>query len=126
MKRLLVIIGLGLLIQAQTVQGAAAIKHPDTPADLDCIECHADQERVWFNGKHGLMGVKCIVCHGSTDQNFATKPTLAACRGCHADEVAQAGKAKGKTDKSCFPCHDRHSLTVKDGSAKPYHVKGGK
>jgi len=125
MNRLLVLIGLCLLLLPQAALGAAK-KHPATPENLECTECHADQEKIWFNGKHGLMGVKCIVCHGSTDQNFTTSPGLAACRGCHADEVVQAMKAKGKAEKSCFSCHDNHSLTLKGGPASPYHAKGGK
>ena len=27
----------------------------------------------WQDGKHGVMGVKCVVCHGSTDKNFIGK-----------------------------------------------------
>ncbi|OGQ88306.1 MAG: hypothetical protein A2512_03095 [Deltaproteobacteria bacterium RIFOXYD12_FULL_56_24] len=125
MNRLLVLIGLCLLIQPQAVLGAEK-NHPATPENQECIECHADQEKTWFNGKHGLMNVKCIVCHGAMDKSFTASPGLAACRGCHADEVAQAMKAKGKKEKSCFSCHDNHALTLKGGPASPYHAKGGK
>ena len=125
MNRLFVLIGLGLLMQPQAVLGAAR-QHPATPENQECTECHAAQENTWFNGKHGLMGVKCIVCHGALDKNFTASPGLAACRGCHAEEVAQALKGKGKEGKSCFPCHDHHALTVQGGSAKPYHAQGGK
>ena len=125
MNRLIVLIGLCLLMQPQAVLGAAG-KHPATPENQECGECHAGQEKTWFNGKHGLMGVKCIVCHGATDQNFTSKPGIAACLGCHADQVAQARKAGKKEGKSCFPCHDQHALTVQGGSAGPYHAKGGK
>jgi len=125
MNRLILLICLCLLMQPQALLGAMG-QHPATPENQECGECHADQEKSWFNGKHGLMGVKCIVCHGSTDKNFTANPGLAACRGCHAEEVSQAMKAKGKAEKSCFPCHDRHALTVQSGSAKPYHAQGGK
>jgi hypothetical protein len=125
MKRLLILLGLGLLMQPQAVLGAAK-QHPATPENQECIECHEDQEKIWFNGKHGLMGVKCIVCHGATEKNFTASPGLTACRGCHADQVSQALKAKGKADKSCFPCHDHHAVTVQGGAAKPYHAQGGK
>ncbi|PKN16766.1 MAG: hypothetical protein CVU68_11225, partial [Deltaproteobacteria bacterium HGW-Deltaproteobacteria-3] len=47
------------------------------------------------------MNVKCIVCHGSTEKNFTASPGLGACRGCHAEQVAQAQKSKGKEGKSC-------------------------
>ncbi|MFH1021177.1 MAG: multiheme c-type cytochrome, partial [Pseudomonadota bacterium] len=63
MNRLIVLIGLCLLMQPQAVLGAAG-QHPATPENQECGECHAGQEKTWFNGKHGLMGVKCIVCHG--------------------------------------------------------------
>lgn len=125
MKPLLTIVmGLCLLLQGQIALGAGT--HPPTPGNEECAECHADQEKVWFNGKHGLMNVKCIVCHGATDKNFTKQPGLAACRGCHADQVSQAQQAKTKTGKSCFPCHDHHALTVQGTFAKPYHAKGGK
>ncbi|OGQ99238.1 MAG: hypothetical protein A2505_05835 [Deltaproteobacteria bacterium RIFOXYD12_FULL_55_16] len=120
-----ILLGLCLLMQPQAVLGAEK-KHPATQENQECVECHSDQEKPWFNGKHGLMGVKCIVCHGATDRNFFPSPRIEACRGCHADQVAQAMKAKGKTEKSCFFCHDRHALTVQAESAKPYHAKGGK
>jgi hypothetical protein len=125
MNRLIVLIGLCLLMQPQAVLAAAG-KHPATPENQECGECHADQEKIWFDGKHGLMNVKCIVCHGATDKNFTNRPGLAACRGCHADEVAQAQQAKKKEGKSCFSCHDHHALTVTAAFAKPYHAKGGK
>jgi hypothetical protein len=125
MKRLIVLIGLCLLMQPQAVLAAAG-KHPATPENQECGECHGDQEKVWFDGKHGLMNVKCIACHGSTDKDFAAKPGRASCRGCHGDQVAQAMKSKGKEGKNCFPCHDPHALTVQGVSAKPYHAQGGK
>ena len=125
MKRLLLALtGLGLLFGVPPV--LAAGKHPPTQENQECVECHSDQEKVWFDGKHGLMNVKCIVCHGASDKNFTRRPAIAACRGCHADEVAQAQRAKTKADKGCFPCHDHHALTVAGTFAKPYHARGGK
>ena len=125
MKRLTVLIGLCLLILPQAGL-AADKKHIATPESRECSECHVGQTEVWFNGAHGLMGVKCIVCHGSTDKNFAASPGLAACRGCHGEQVVQALKNPAKEGKSCFPCHDHHALTVTAAPAKPYHAKGGK
>jgi hypothetical protein len=121
---LLILTGVCLLFPAQIALGAGT--HPPTPENQDCAECHTDQEKVWFDGKHGLMNVKCIVCHGATDKNFASQPKIASCRGCHADQVAQAQKAKNKKEQGCFPCHDHHALTVSGTFAKPYHAKGGK
>jgi len=126
MKRLLVLFALCLFVWPPAALSAPAKGHPVPSQGQDCVECHGSQEKAWLNGKHGLMTVKCIVCHGSTEENFARVPGLAACRGCHADEVAQAAKAKGKEEKNCFSCHDRHSLTVAKKSGKAYHSKGGK
>lgn len=125
MKRLIVLMGLCLLMQPQAVLAEAG-KHPAIPGSQECGECHGDQEKAWFDGKHGLMNVKCIVCHGSTEKNFTASPGLGACRGCHAEQVAQAQKSKGKEGKSCFPCHDPHAVTVQGGAATPYHTQGGK
>lgn len=127
MKRTLtVLLGLALIIQAQTALGAENKQHPAIPGEQDCSECHTGQEKAWFAGKHGLMGVKCIVCHGSTEKNFTSNPGLAACRGCHADQVAQVMKGRGKETKKCVTCHDRHELTVKSGTVNPYHAQGDK
>ena len=126
MNRLLPIIltGCCLLFQAQVA--SAAKLHPVVPAEQDCAECHGDQEKVWFDGKHGLMNVKCIICHGATDKNFTNKPGIAACRGCHAEQVTQAQKSKNKEGKSCFTCHEGHALTAKGSATGSYHAKGGK
>lgn len=126
MNRLLFIILTGCCLLLQPQVAAAAKQHPAVPAEQDCAECHASQEKVWFDGKHGLMNVKCIACHGATDKNFTNKPGVASCRGCHADQVAQAQKAKGKEGKNCFPCHVVHALTAKSGATGLYHAKGGK
>ncbi len=90
----------------------------------ECSDCHAEQAQVWLNGKHGLMNVKCVVCHGSPEENFAANPGINRCRGCHGEQVDQAAKRTAKAEKTCFPCHDRHSLDVKNAPKTPFHAKG--
>ncbi|MBU1404605.1 MAG: hypothetical protein KKE83_07185 [Proteobacteria bacterium] len=53
MKRLIVLMGLCLLMQPQAVLAEAG-KHPAIPGSQECGECHGDQEKAWFDGKHGL------------------------------------------------------------------------
>lgn len=93
----------------------------------DCEECHVDQGKVWMDGKHGLMGVKCVVCHGSPEVNFTAKPGLARCRGCHGDAVASVKKRLSAREQTCFLCHEHHTVAVKE-SAKTktgFHGQGG-
>ncbi|MDH4164002.1 MAG: hypothetical protein OEW15_15135 [Nitrospirota bacterium] len=93
----------------------------------DCVECHGNQEQVWLDGKHGLMNVKCVVCHGNPEQNFAPKPGLSRCRGCHAEKVADVEKKLSAKERTCFLCHDNHRVTVKDTAKvkSGFHQEGG-
>ena len=100
--------------------------HIPTQEDQECSECHGDQSKAWFDGKHGLMDVKCVVCHGSPEKNFAAKPDNTRCRGCHGEQVDQVMKKTAKAEKTCFPCHDHHTLAVKTAPKTPFHAKGGK
>jgi len=123
-----ILVLLSVFILAQTPGAMAKTRtHIATPDDQECSECHVDQASVWFNGKHGLMNVKCIVCHGSTDKNFMAKPDVAQCIGCHGEEVEQVRMKTAQAEKTCFPCHDHHSLSIKNPPAKQFHVvTGGK
>ena len=123
MKQVLAMIAFIMLI-FPAAAGAKEKTHVATSEEQECSECHADQEKVWFEGKHGLMNVKCVVCHGSPDKNFTPKPGVTRCRGCHGEQVEQAMK-KGAKEKTCVPCHEHHSLSVKAGTKTPFHVKGG-
>ncbi len=87
----------------------------------DCAECHSQQSETWLDGKHGLMNVKCVVCHGSPDENFVSSPGLNRCRGCHSDKIIDVTTKLTKKEQSCFICHDNHTVAVKE-SAK---VKAG-
>jgi hypothetical protein len=118
-------------------QGLADDKaHPDVGTDAApdaCVTCHAEQTpeivREWESGKHGLVLVKCFVCHGSTGRDFAEHPKAARCEGCHAAEVASAAalpaKASGKAAKTagCFSCHAPHTLAAREGATSPHGAR---
>ncbi len=122
MNRLIVFLLVFLLPAAAGLAGEK--KHIETEGQ-ECSECHADQAQAWLSGTHGIMNVKCVVCHGSTEGAFVAKPGDLRCRGCHGELVAQAMKMKSPQEKNCFPCHDHHTLTVKPGTKTPFHAKGG-
>jgi hypothetical protein len=108
-------------------KGAAAGKHPagGGPADPDaCLSCHSEKTpevvKQWEGGAHGLVLVKCFVCHGSTGKDFAARPQGGRrCEGCHAAEVASVTPAKGKA-QSCFACHAPHALSAVEGRKSPH------
>lgn len=105
----------------------AADKHPAPPGDQECGECHAEQAAVWSAGKHGLMNVKCVVCHGDPESNFVSQPALVRCRGCHADQVRDVEKKLAAGEQSCFGCHDHHTVAPKAAALtdkKGFHQGG--
>ncbi|HMK55038.1 MAG TPA: cytochrome c3 family protein [Dissulfurispiraceae bacterium] len=91
----------------------AAKKHPPITAEQDCEECHDSQAQVWQDSKHGLMGVKCVVCHGDPNKNFVAKPTSKRCVGCHSEQVAGTAENHKMKQKNCWTCHNGHSLKPK-------------
>lgn len=123
MKRMVFVIVLALVLPIAAF--GAGKPHMKT-ANQDCEECHVDQEKIWLDGKHGLMGVKCVVCHGSPEVNFTPKPGLDRCRGCHGDAVTSLQKLPAR-ERTCFLCHEHHTVAVKE-SAKArtgFHGQGG-
>jgi hypothetical protein len=109
-----------------TAAFAAGKTHLKTDGQ-ECSECHGKQEQVWLEGKHGLMNVKCVVCHGSPEENFAARPGLARCRGCHGEQVADVEKRLPAKNRSCFSCHDNHAVSLKDAASGKagFHGRGG-
>ncbi|HTF99878.1 MAG TPA: hypothetical protein VK654_04725 [Nitrospirota bacterium] len=114
-----------LLLLLPAIAFGQAKKHAQTAPDQECSECHAAQSAAWESGKHGLMNVKCVVCHGSPEENYIPKPDTSRCIGCHASEVADLSKKKAPSEKTCAPCHDRHTLAVKTVPKTPFHSQGG-
>jgi hypothetical protein len=123
MKKLFVI--MLLMIAMPAVVSAKAPKGHVKTNNQECSECHANAATTWLNGKHGLMTVKCVICHGSTEKNFAAKPGIDRCNGCHEELVEQVKRRPTAGQKSCSPCHDHHSVAVKNPPVSPFHVKGG-
>jgi predicted CXXCH cytochrome family protein len=74
------------------------------------------------------MNVKCVVCHGSPEENFVAKPALNRCRGCHGEMVADVEKKLPAKQRTCFLCHEHHTVAVKEAAAKEksgFHREGG-
>jgi hypothetical protein len=109
------------------VPAAAAKKHTPDSAGRDCTECHTSQTQAWESGAHGLMNVKCVVCHGSPEENFMTKPSVNKCRGCHGEKVADVEKKLPAKDRTCFLCHENHTVSVKESAKNKsgFHGQGG-
>lgn len=105
---------------------AAGKGHIQTSGE-ECVECHADQEQVWLSGKHGLMNVKCVVCHGSPEENFYPRPGISRCRGCHGEAVSDVEKSFPVKERSCFLCHEHHTVAVKEAARNRtgFHGQGG-
>lgn len=99
---------------------AREAKHIKTSPDQECGECHAAQTQVWQDGKHGLMNVKCVVCHGSPEKGFVPKPDIYKCRGCHGEKVSDVEKTLPQKIRNCFLCHEHHAVTAK------FHREGGR
>lgn len=121
MSRLVFLFPLVLLAAAPARKPPAG--HPDAgpnPAADACESCHAEATpqvvAAWEGSQHGLVLVKCFVCHGSTGDDFARAPSAGRCAGCHPAEMASLTPAKGKKGPAagCFGCHDGHALTAKD------------
>lgn len=110
MKRLIAF----LVILCLPVYAAALEKkHIKTSEDQECSECHTNQTELWNSGKHGLMNVKCVVCHGSPENNFHAKPGIDRCRGCHGEKVADVEKKLAPRERKCTLCHELHSVKSK-------------
>jgi len=123
MKRILFVL-LALVLPIAAV--AAGKAHMKTDGQ-DCEECHVDQAKIWLDGKHGLMNVKCVVCHGSPEVNFRAKPGIDRCRGCHGDAVLSVQKQLPAKEQTCFLCHEHHTVAVKESAKKRtgFHGQGG-
>lgn len=92
---------------------AKEIKHINIPAEAACSECHGDQAQAWENSKHGLIGVKCVVCHGAPGVNFVVKAGVERCRPCHSEQTGDVAKKLPPKMRDCFVCHDAHTLAVR-------------
>ena len=112
--------GFGVAVLAAAVSLAAPPRkekkavHPEVGAAETCDGCHAEMTpevvREWNMGKHGLYGVKCFICHGSTGKDFVRRAPKERCIACHAEMVASMTRPK-LAGKDCFSCHEPHPLS---------------
>jgi hypothetical protein len=101
--------------------------HPDVGAGNDadaCQSCHAEATpevvKRWEGGKHGLVLVKCFVCHGSAGKDFTARPGNRRCEGCHPAALAAVAPARKGGAKTCSDCHVPHSLAAREGARNPH------
>ncbi len=104
-----------LLIAMPGTLYAKGKKHIATSMDQPCSECHAGENDAWEGSKHALMGVKCVVCHGDLTNNFLRRPGPERCVGCHAEQVGGNAEGHKPKPKSCWTCHDGHTLQAGTG-----------
>ena len=119
----LVAVGLGIagfflyLDKAFPVDRCEGAKHLDRPEDyLDCVTCHAKTTakvtQNWLESKHGVMLVKCVVCHGEPDGKgsvpFARVPDpQRICSQCHEPAMKRMVEKYGD-NQDCYSCHPHH------------------
>ena len=102
---------------------ATHIFHRLIPAGDTCATCHKAIYDQWKASPHAANGIECTVCHGETTaKDFAGKPALSACEGCHADQVAQLKSDPFMSGRTCVNCHQAH-IFVEHKKAPPADQK---
>lgn len=92
-------------------------KHLERPEEFaDCVTCHAKVtpkvSQDWLESKHGVMMVKCVVCHGEPDGKgsvpFAKVPDPnRICAQCHGPAMVKMTEKFGVRN-DCETCHPNH------------------
>ncbi len=98
-----------------------AAKHLESPEEAgDCYTCHVKTTpkiaQDWYESKHGVMLVKCFVCHGQPDGKgsivYSANPDPNyICRRCHDPAVNKMEEKYGMRPE-CNDCHKYHSNSV--------------
>ena len=112
---------LAVVLAAATTLAATPIKHliaPDSAAD--CYECHKKATpkiaQNWYESKHGVVLMKCFVCHGQPDGkgsvpwSVVPSPTK-VCRKCH-DPAMKRMEQKFGLKPDCYSCHPFHQNSI--------------
>ena len=124
---LLVVVGIGgfsiySYVQAAFPEVRCEAKHLTDNSQMggDCYSCHIKTTpkiaQDWFEGKHGVLLVKCFVCHGSPDGNGAIKfsanpdPEI-VCRRCHSPAMDRMEEKYGMRP-DCNSCHPVHQNSI--------------
>ena len=112
---------LSVVFLAATAMAATPIKHlvaPDSAAD--CYECHKKATpkvaQNWYESKHGVVLMKCFVCHGQPDGKgsvpWAVVPSpKKVCRKCH-DPAMKRMEQKFGLKSDCYSCHPFHQNSI--------------
>lgn len=103
----------------------AGAKHLDRPEDyMDCVSCHAKatpkSTQDWLESKHGVMLVKCVVCHGEPDGKgsvpFERNPDpKRICAQCHEPAMKRMEDKYG-SELECNSCHPHHQNPMHGGA----------
>ena len=98
-----------------------AVMHLESPEQAsDCYECHVKATpkvtQDWYESKHGVMLVKCFVCHGQPDGKgsvpYAVNPDVdATCRKCHDPSIKKMEEKYG-LNPVCTECHPFHNNSL--------------
>lgn len=98
-----------------------AVKHLESPESVsDCYACHAKATpkvaQDWFESKHGVMLVKCFVCHEQPDGKgsvpYSVNPDVdTTCRKCHDPSIKEM-EAKYGLNPVCTECHPFHNNSL--------------
>ena len=112
--------------------GAAGLKHLLPTEDAyDCYACHKKTTpkvaQDWFESKHGVMLMKCFVCHGLPDGKgsvpWRVKPDpKGVCQKCH-DPAMKRMEAKFGIDLDCNLCHPFHHNSLHHDAYKKSESK---
>ena len=121
-KTILWLAGILLAVLAPISQAAADqiqhLKAPDSAAD--CYGCHKKATPIiaenWRTSKHGVILVKCFVCHGQPDVPgsvpWAVVPDpKVVCQKCH-DPAMKRMKEKFGMEGGCYDCHRFHQTSL--------------
>jgi hypothetical protein len=94
------------------------LESPDSASD--CYTCHVKSTpkiaQDWYESKHGVMLVKCFVCHGQPDGKgsipYAVNPDVnTTCRKCHDPSIKKMEEKYG-IEPQCNTCHPFHNNSL--------------
>jgi hypothetical protein len=105
---------------------ASDFSHLKMPDELtDCFDCHARTTPVaaqdWKASKHGVLLVKCAVCHGDSSGQgsipFEARPAQdKVCFKCHEPAIKRMQTRFGNSFDNCADCHPRHQNPLHKGA----------
>ena len=121
----LVLLGILSMVYVNTafpkIRCTAGVDHLEAEMDnTDCYTCHVKSTpkvaQDWYESKHGVMLVKCVVCHGQPDNKgavpFSRNPAVeTVCKKCHDPAIARM-EAKFGLDLNCSQCHPYHNNSI--------------